>query len=149
MTVHKDSVDLVNVMTTEISKSHMLTRKTAEAWEKMQSAASLDNINLYIVSSFRNFNSQKKIIMEKIKIGQNLEEIFSVSAPPGFSEHHTGRAIDIGTISYNPLTLSFESTEAFDWLMHNANKFGYYLSYPRGNTAGFEYEPWHWFYRDV
>ena len=71
------------------------------------------------------------------------------SAPPGCSEHHTGRAVDIGTPHCKVLDEEFEQTEAFDWLVRFAGKFGFRLSYPRGNSCGYAYEPWHWcFVRD-
>jgi hypothetical protein len=40
----------------------------------------------------------------------------------------------------------FEHSQAFQWLIQNAHKFGFRLSYPRGNKFGIAYEPWHWFY---
>ncbi len=67
-------------------------------------------------------------------------------AIPGFSEHHSGRAIDIHTKGKNILDEEFESTEEFIWLSKNAAQFEFRLSYPRSNSFGIIYEPWHWFY---
>ena len=46
-----------------------------------------------------------------------------------------------------PLDEAFESTAAYAWLAKHARRFGFSLSYPRGNPEGFLYEPWHWRYR--
>jgi hypothetical protein len=45
------------------------------------------------------------------------------------------------------LEISFAETPAFRWLQSHANGFGFYLSFPKGNTCGYQYEPWHWCYR--
>ena len=68
----------------------------------------------------------------------------TVSAAPGYSEHHTGRAVDIATPGSRPLTEEFEDSAAFHWLNENAADFGFSMSYPRDNRYGFIYEPWHW-----
>ena len=67
-----------------------------------------------------------------------------VNTPPGYSEHHTGRALDITTSDCEPLTEAFELTEAFTWLVTHASKYQFSLTYPRDNPYGIIYEPWHW-----
>jgi D-alanyl-D-alanine carboxypeptidase len=69
-----------------------------------------------------------------------------VSAPPGFSEHSTGYAVDLGDASApgTDLSPSFQSTRAFAWLQANANRYHFTLSFPEGNRQGVNYEPWHW-----
>ncbi|WP_122221035.1 D-alanyl-D-alanine carboxypeptidase family protein [Pseudomonas syringae group genomosp. 3] len=73
-----------------------------------------------------------------------MEEILTVSAPPFFSEHHTGCAVDIGTSGSAVLEREFESSLAYEWLTENARSFGFHMSYPIDNAAGYAYEPWHW-----
>lgn len=65
---------------------------------------------------------------------------------PGYSEHHTGYAIDIGDGARPDTHLSeaFEDTPAFRWLEKNAARFSFELSFPRHNPQGVSYEPWHW-----
>ena len=63
---------------------------------------------------------------------------------PGFSEHHTGRALDLSTPGSEPLSEAFDQTAAFDWLNTHARRFEFSMSYPRNNTTGINYEPWHW-----
>jgi len=67
-----------------------------------------------------------------------------VNTPPGYSEHHTGRAVDLATPGCPPLTEEFETTAAFAWLVRHAHRFGFTMRYPRGNRFGIAYEPWHW-----
>ncbi len=69
-----------------------------------------------------------------------------VSAPPGFSEHSTGFAIDVGDglAAATNLSPSFDQTPAYAWLQANAARYHFALSFPRGNAQGVSYEPWHW-----
>jgi D-alanyl-D-alanine carboxypeptidase len=67
-----------------------------------------------------------------------------VNAAPGYSEHHTGQAVDVASPGTRPLTAEFDSSAAFAWLQANADRFGFSMPYGRGNRFGFEYEPWHW-----
>lgn len=125
-------------------RQHFLVPEAAAAWLAMQTAARVDTVDIYIVSAHRSIERQIEIIGHKLEAGQSIEQIFAVSAPPGCSEHHTGRAIDIGTPDSPALERSFELTPAWRWLTANAGKFGFTLTYPEGNRWGFDYEPWHW-----
>ncbi len=124
-----------------------MERETFSAWQRMQQAGLKEGICLAIVSAFRSYQYQYDLIQRKLKKGQLLEDIFKVNVLPGLSEHHTGCALDLTSNEEDEvLTESFEQTKAFGWLMENAQKFGFYLSYPRGNDKGIIYEPWHWCY---
>lgn len=96
------------------------------------------------MSAFRSYEAQRRIVERKRAAGQSWGEILAVSMPPGFSEHHTGRALDLTTPGCGPLTEAFEGTAAFAWLAARAAGFGFSLSYPRGNPKGVAFEPWHW-----
>ena len=124
-----------------------LCPSTAEAWRRMKAAASGAGLALHLISAFRSFDRQCDIVREKLAGGQSITEILSVSAPPGYSEHHTGRAVDIGASADDPLEEAFERSEAYAWLAANAADHGFHLSYPRGNPYGYRYEPWHWIHR--
>lgn len=121
-----------------------LIPETAASWQQMLTAARDDGIMLLIVSGYRSFEYQASLIRKKINAGQSLSEILQVNAAPGFSEHHTGRAVDVASPGSRPLTEEFESSEAFAWLRVNAAQYGFSMSYPRDNPEGFIYEPWHW-----
>jgi D-alanyl-D-alanine carboxypeptidase len=138
----KEELDLILVVDEE--KEFFLHPKAAYAWHAMKGAAKKDGIQLCIFSAFRSAIRQKEIIENKRLKGFPESEIFRVSAPAGFSEHHSGRAIDMTTKGYSPLTETFEDSDAFYWLQQQALGFGFTLSYPRENNSGIAYEPWHW-----
>ena len=122
-----------------------LARPAAEAWMSMQSAARHDGIGLIVVSGFRSVRRQQEIIRRKLDAGRQLIEILRENAAPGHSQHHTGFALDLADDSdCEPLTEAFERRPAFEWLSRRAAGFGFNLQYPRGNSDGFIYEPWHW-----
>ncbi|MGB0990886.1 MAG: M15 family metallopeptidase [Akkermansiaceae bacterium] len=141
---YEDAPELIIAQTDEDGREHELTPLTCEAWQRMKQAAAEDGHDLFLVSAFRSVSRQAEIVRNKHLAGISNEEIFAVSAPPGFSEHHTGRAIDISTPGYPVLEEEFETSDAFAWLAENAESFGFSMTYPRGNRYGFLYEPWHW-----
>ena len=67
-----------------------------------------------------------------------------MSAAPGYSEHHSGRAVDLTTPGSPVLEEAFEESDAFAWLRRRAPEFGFRMSYPRDNPHRVAYEPWHW-----
>ena len=125
-------------------REHRLAPRAAKAWRAMQAAAASQGVAMDLVSTFRSVARQAEIVHAKLARGQTIEEILKVSAPPGYSEHHTGLAADIGAPGVPALDAAFEHSPAFAWLSANAGSFGFRLSYPRGNACGFDYEPWHW-----
>jgi D-alanyl-D-alanine carboxypeptidase len=143
----REARQLVVAETDIIGREHLMTPDTAHAWHRMKQAARDDGIVLELVSSFRSLERQIDIIRAKLARGMPIETILTLSAPPGYSEHHTGRAIDINTPGCIATEEPFEHTDAFRWLTIHAGRFGFTLSYPRGNALGFIYEPWHWCYQ--
>ena len=124
-----------------------LQRDAAESLLAMQRAAAADGVDLRVLSAFRSIALQKHLFFDvKSERNQSAEERAQVSAPPGFSEHSTGYAVDLGDgrVPASNLSPSFERTEAFAWLQANANRFHFHLSFPTGNPQGVSYEPWHW-----
>ena len=110
----------------------------------MREAAAGDSADLQVVSAFRSIEYQLGILERKLASGQSVTEILRVSAAPGYSEHHTGRAVDVTAQGFAALEEEFEKSPAFAWLTENAGRFGFRMSYPRGNRHGVVYEPWHW-----
>ncbi|WP_093138025.1 M15 family metallopeptidase [Pseudoxanthomonas sp. GM95] len=121
-----------------------LTGAAGRAWQAMRVAAAADHIALEAVSGYRSHAYQLGIFERKRARGQSVAQILTVNAAPGYSEHHGGTALDIGTPGEPPAEESFEATEAFAWLSANAARFGFHMSYPRDNPHGIVYEPWHW-----
>lgn len=122
--------------------------EAVEPWLSMYEAAQKDGVILQVVSAFRSVTYQEGIIRRKLEKGLSMDRILEVSAAPGFSEHHTGRALDLTTPGSPVLEEPFEETEAFSWLCESAQNHGFYLSFPRDNPHGIAYEPWHWAWRD-
>lgn len=116
----------------------------ARAWLRMRDAALADAIVLEAISGYRSHDYQLGIFERKRARGLGVEEILAVNAAPGFSEHHSGRALDIGTPDLPPAEECFEASAAFAWLTAHAAEHGFHLSYPRNNPHGIIYEPWHW-----
>lgn len=127
-------------------REQYLAPRVARSWHTVRQVSGEDGVQLQIASAYRSVDYQLGIIERKLKTGQDLEQILEVSAAPGFSEHHTGHAIDFATPGSPPLENDFENTLAFEWLAANAHRFGFRLSYPRNNRHGIAYEPWHWFF---
>jgi len=140
----EEATELVDVGPNLVGRMQRLTPGTASMWGDMVAAAAADGVRLLIVSGFRSVDYQARLIRRKLDAGQAVSEILAVNAAPGHSEHHTGRAVDIATPGSRPLTEAFEETDAFRWLERHAGRFGFSMSYPRDNPAGFVYEPWHW-----
>jgi D-alanyl-D-alanine carboxypeptidase len=143
----EEAKDVIAPEIDERGREHRLVPAAATAWRAMKATASLQGVTLQIASAFRSVDRQVEIIRSKLEAGLPLEQILAISAPPGYSEHHTGRAVDVTTPGARPLQQEFDSTPAFRWLSENGNSFRYFLSYPRNNRQGYSYEPWHWCYQ--
>jgi D-alanyl-D-alanine carboxypeptidase len=123
-----------------------LRADAARAWAGMQADALRAGVVLEAISGYRSHDYQLGIFERKLARGLSVDEILTVNAAPGYSEHHGGTALDIGAPGEPPAEESFERTPAFAWLRDNATGHGFTLSYPRGNPHGISYEPWHWAY---
>ncbi|MDD5708004.1 MAG: M15 family metallopeptidase [Kiritimatiellae bacterium] len=127
-------------------KPMLMAPRTSAKWKEMKAAAAADGIILLLESAFRGLDEQAQIIRNALNKGESLTSALTWIAAPGYSEHHTGRALDIGSPDCFPIpnTDEFEGTNAFAWLRQNASTYGFHMSYPRGNAQGFIFEPWHW-----
>jgi len=141
---HPEARRLVSVGPDIYQREQRLLAPAASAWRTMVAAASGDSVQLQLVSAFRSVAYQEGIVRKKLAQGQTIDTILQVSAAPGFSEHHSGRAVDVTTPGYPVLEEIFEESEAFAWLREHAGRFGFLLSFPRDNPHGVAYEPWHW-----
>jgi len=115
---------------------------------KMKDDAERDGVYLTFLSGYRSIKLQKDIFYSlKSSRNQVASERAKVSAPPGYSEHSTGFAIDIGDSQRKEtdFEVEFENTDAFRWLKNNAAKYHFRLSFDKGHQS-VEYEPWHWRY---
>ena len=126
----------------------LLRAPAARAFASMRTHASRDGVRLTPVSGFRDVDRQHGLFFDvAADRGQSLQKRALVSAPPGFSEHHTGYALDISCPEVgDDLVVAFEKTGAFAWLSRNAAKHGFEMSFGRDDVSslGVSYEPWHW-----
>ncbi len=124
-----------------------LHRAAAEKFHLMVQDARRSGVNIVPISAFRSEQEQKQLFFGVgAQRNQTPAQRAALSAPPGYSEHHTGYAVDIGDGNAPATNLSenFEKTKAFVWMSQNAAKYGFELSFPRDNQQGVSYEPWHW-----
>lgn len=120
-----------------------------EEFKKMYNAAKNDNVSIFIASPYRSYSDQNALYTYYVNTDgkQNAD---TYSARPGFSEHHTGLAMDL--IPEYGLDLdTFENSDGFKWMQENAYKYGFILRYPKGkeDITGYDYEPWHYRYVGV
>lgn len=100
-----------------------------------------ENIDIKIISAYRSFDEQAFLkISYRVVYGTGANQF---SADQGYSEHQLGTAVDFTTSSTDADFYSFNKTSAYSWLLENAYKYGFVLSYPEGNTY-YKFEPWHW-----
>ena len=144
LAVFEEGRNLICAHVSASGREYLLTKEAAAAWTQLRTAAANDGVSLILLSAFRSIARQAELIRARCAEGRPLDEVLQILAPPGFSEHHTGRAIDLGTPGCPPADPAFDQTPAFAWLCDNAARFNFVLSYPRGNPQGFVYEPWHW-----
>ena len=124
-----------------------LHRDAAAALLAMQRDAASSGVELVVLSAFRSITLQQDLFFGvKSERNQSARERAMVSAPPGFSEHSTGYAVDLGDSRAPATNLlpAFDQTEAFAWLQAHAARYHFILSFPRDNAQGVSYEPWHW-----
>lgn len=128
-----------------------LTSTTKNAFNKMQAAAKLDGINIYIASGFRSYQTQNRLYNNYVaRDGKAKADTYS--ARPGHSEHQSGLAFDICSHDLDGqnacINSNFDNTDQAKWLAQNAYKYGFILRYPKGKTneTGYKYESWHFRY---
>ncbi len=139
-----EATSLMSIGPDVYNREQLMNPRAAQGWFTMRKAASADGIELQVVSAFRSVEYQEAILRKKLDSGQCMNEILCVSAAPGYSEHHTGRALDLTTPGFAVLEEEFERSDAFAWLTENAAGFSFHMSFPKDNPHGVIYEPWHW-----
>ena len=144
LVAHEEATELAVADIGVDGREYCLQPNAALAWRSMKIAAANDGVTVVLGSAFRSVARQAEIIQKNLDEGRPLDDILASIAPPGYSEHHTGRAIDIVSDDVPEIEAAFEGTAAYGWLLANAKRFGFVMTYPRGNKDGYVYEPWHW-----
>ncbi len=132
----------------EYQRLEKLAPEAALALMKLIYAARDEGVWIIPVSGFRTVADQEKLFHKQIEKLGSPEAAAKLSAPPGYSEHATGYAIDLadGRFPKQDITNQFAETKAFQWLTVHAKEFGFEMSFPKNNPQGVSYEPWHWRY---
>jgi len=109
--------------------------------EDLLESADEDGVNILVLSGYRSFEDQA-IIKDgyTIRYGLGANQF---SADQGYSEHQLGTTVDFTTQEIGQNLGNFEGTNAYTWLLNNAHKYGFVMSYPQNNEY-YIYEPWHW-----
>lgn len=140
----------IPISLTEISKNYKYDEDRgmqihSDVWpslEEMIEDAEDDGVEIFVFSSFRSFGEQGTLKGQyTITYGGDGANRFS--ADQGYSEHQLGTTVDFITTGIDGSLSGFEKTDAYDWLLKNAHKYGFTLSYPEGNGY-YVFEPWHW-----
>lgn len=126
----------------KIEGDYVATPETARAYNKMLADMKKEGMTIYVVSSYRSVSYQETLYNYYLRT-DSKEKVDTYSARPGYSEHHTGRALDISQV-YNNLNVFEGSTEA-EWVYKNAYKYGFIVRYTEDNmdATGYIFEPWH------
>jgi len=133
----------------EIDKKYLYNREDSDLIHAKVSArlnellnnAQADGTEILIASAFRSFGEQASLKAGyKVIYGSGANQF---SADQGYSEHQLGTTIDFTTEKVGGVFSKFEADSAYKWLLDNAYKYGFILSYPQNNTY-YKFEPWHW-----
>ena len=136
----------------ETKKAGMVLRsEAAKALEELNYSAKVDGANIVILSAYRSYWTQAATFSSWVgSAGPASAETFS--ARPGHSQHQLGTTFDYTSEAVN-LGFSKDLTKAAEgkWMVQNAHKYGFVISYPKGAEAitGYIYEPWHYRYIGV
>ncbi len=130
-----------------IGGGYRLRKAAAAKFQSMVADARSRGVHITTISAFRSVEDQKRLFFGVgAERGQQPTKRAEVSAPPKYSEHHTGYAVDIGdsSVPATNLNQNFENTPAYKWMKANAAKYSFELSFPKDNIQKVSYEPWHW-----
>ena len=126
----------------KIEGDYVATPETVAAYKELTADLQKQGMKIYVVSSYRDIAYQDNLYNYYLKT-DSKQEVDTYSARPGYSEHHTGRALDISQV-YNNLD-AFEGSKEAKWVYENAYKYGFIVRYKEEQmeVTGYIFEPWH------
>lgn len=148
---YKTHPSFTKVQSYHATKTLYIQTRVYDSFIKMYNDAKNNGIELKILSGTRNFYEQKAIWERKWKMNANLnpldnaKKILQYSSMPSTSRHHWGTDIDLINLN-NSYFETKKGKREYDWLVKNANKYGFYQVYTtkhKGRT-GYNLEKWHW-----
>ncbi|MDO4441164.1 MAG: M15 family metallopeptidase [Moraxella sp.] len=124
-------------------ENKLIHKDAKEPLQTLVKAAAKDKVALYPSSIFRSVRAQDAIVKRKIRQKQPAKTIYHTSSPAGYSEHHTGYAVD-----FAPIDDKFAKTKGYQWLLDNAHKYGWEQTFTKdyAEKSGVSEESWHWRY---
>lgn len=144
LALEPEATQLADAGTDIYGRRLQLAPDAATALAAMEAAAMRDGVAIAAVSGYRSFRRQRQLLQAKLHRGIDIGSALRVNTAPGFSEHHTGCAVDLTTRDVAPADAAFAGTRAYRWLTLHAADYGFHLSYAADNLHGIEFEPWHW-----
>lgn len=135
-----------------IDETRQFDKRAIEDLNNMMNAMRKSGItNIWVQSAYRSIEKQKELynnsINKYIKAGKTREKAEELTLKlinkPGASDHNLGLAVDFNNVDNN-----FKKTKGYNWLMKNAEDYGFILRYPEDKVeiTGIDYESWHWRY---
>lgn len=123
----------------------LMEPNTAKKWQELSAAAEKAGFVFTVRCGYRSPEEQAKLIADDVVHNGDLNYTLEQFLAPGYSEHHTGRALDILLPEGEwLLPEQYVTADSYAWFFENAEKFGFSLSYPANNEWGIYPEPWHW-----
>jgi len=120
-----------------------LRAEAAQAIAALQAEARAAGLDVAVQSAYRSFEYQQGLFGNATaRFGVAGAELRS--ARPGYSEHQTGLAVDVGGGGCD-IERCFGDTPEGRWVVANAHRTGFLVRYPAGSEqiTGYQYEPWH------
>jgi LAS superfamily LD-carboxypeptidase LdcB len=150
---YRNDRTFIKISSNHSSKSIYLNKEVYFAFKEMHNSAKKDGINLIVISGTRNFYEQKSIWERKWNKYKNLEplerakKILEYSSMPTTSRHHWGTDMDLINLN-NSYFENGKGKKEYEWLIKNANDFGFYQVYTnkKNGRTGYNSEKWHWSY---
>ncbi len=144
--------DLVSVASKNTRNGAKLRKEANEAFKRLCADAAKEGIEIRITTAYRGYGFQKTLYDRYVK-NDGKAAADTYSARPGYSEHQTGLAMDLGgkTPSGTWDLGYFDGTDAFHWMQEHAVEYGFILRFPEDKVdiTGYQYEPWHYRYVGV
>ncbi|WP_312190684.1 M15 family metallopeptidase [Enterococcus sp.] len=143
----------------KLSNGYLVDQRIVSAYEKLADAAKAAGHPLAMVSAYRSVAYQEEIFNANVNTlmsqGHTKEEAIRITkltfTEPGYSEHHTGLAVDVVDQDWYQnhtgelLNEGFGDTDGGKWLQAHAREYGFIIRYPKGkhDITQIDYEPWH------
>ena len=145
----EQKVEIIEVQNS-LGESLKIEKKAYEAFCKLrEDLLKNDDVQIELDSVYRSVAEQEEMV-EWFKQEYGEEYARTYAAVPGFSEHHTGLAVDIFVMGKDGVEIRendamIADVEDFQKIHSKLADYGFILRYLDGkdNITGYAYEPWH------